>query len=64
MPKTAKVAVRVPNDIKTWLIQQAQRYGTSIGGEICRSCRERQERESAAATGRPPPARADAVASE
>jgi hypothetical protein len=64
MFKTAKIAARVPADVKTWLIQQANYHGSSIGAEISRSCRERQEREIAAARDRPPPAKADAVAGE
>jgi hypothetical protein len=64
MPST-KIVARIPADVKTWLIQQAQYNGSTIGAEISRSCRERQQRESVAARDRPPPAaRADAVASE
>jgi hypothetical protein len=61
MSRTVKIAARVPHDIKTWLLQQANYNGSTIGAEVSRSCRERQERESAAARDRPPPGRGDAV---
>jgi hypothetical protein len=44
MPST-KIVTRIPDDIKTWLLQPAQHHGSSIGAEISRSCRERMERE-------------------
>jgi hypothetical protein len=64
MSRTVKIATRVPADVKTWLIQQAQYHGSTIGAEVSRSCRERMERESVATRDHPPPARAYAVAAE
>jgi hypothetical protein len=61
MPMT-RIATRVPHDIKTRLLQQAQYHGSTIGAEISRSCRERMQRESVAARDRPPPAKVKAVA--
>jgi hypothetical protein len=64
MPKTAKIAARIPSDVKTWLARQAEYHGSTLGAEITRACRERMHRESADARDRPSPASADAVASE
>lgn len=38
-------ALRIPDDIKTWLSQRAARYGGSVNGEIVRLLRERMDTE-------------------
>jgi hypothetical protein len=63
MATTVRIAARIPAEVKTWLIRQAQHNASTIGAEISRSCRERMTRERVAARDRPPlPAGADAVA--
>lgn len=37
---------RIPPDLKSWLAQQAERYGTSQNSEIIRAIRERMERQA------------------
>jgi hypothetical protein len=43
---TKRLVVRVPDDVKAWLEQQALDYGGTLGSEVSKSCRQRRERES------------------
>ena len=42
---TKRLVVRVPDDIKAWLEQQAHYYGGTLGSEVSKSCRQRMEQE-------------------
>ena len=42
-----RLMVRLPNDIKKWVAQQAKKNASSQTSEIVRSVRERMEREVA-----------------
>ena len=42
---TKRLVVRVPDDVKAWLEQQALYYGGTLGSEVSKSCRQRMERE-------------------
>lgn len=39
--------LRLPSDIKAWLVEQAQRNASSQNSEIVRAVRERMEKEAA-----------------
>jgi predicted HicB family RNase H-like nuclease len=39
-----KFMARIPPDLKVWLAQQAEKYGTSQNSEIVRAIRERADR--------------------
>jgi hypothetical protein len=39
------LTVRLPSDIKTWLENEAARYGASQGSEVIRSLRARMDSE-------------------
>lgn len=45
--KTEGFFVRLPADIKLWLVKQAKRNGSSQNSEIIRAIRERMERVAA-----------------
>lgn len=47
---TIPLMVRIPADVKEYLVQQCEKYGSSQNSEIIRSVRERMEREPAAVT--------------
>ncbi len=47
-----RLMVRLPNDVKKWLAQQARRNASSQTSEIVRSLRERMDRETAASVAR------------
>jgi hypothetical protein len=40
---TKRHVVRVPDDVKVWLAQQAIYYGGTLGSEVSKSCRQRME---------------------
>ena len=42
---TKRLVVRVPDDVKAWLEQQALYYGGTLGSEVSKSCRQRMESE-------------------
>jgi hypothetical protein len=44
---TVKVVLRMPEDIKTWLLEQARYNGATLGAEVSRSCRMRMEADAA-----------------
>jgi hypothetical protein len=46
MMPTKRLVVRVPDDVKAWLEQQAIYYGGTLGSEVSKSCRQRMEREA------------------
>ena len=46
-----KFMARIPPDLKAWLSEQAERYGTSQNSEIVRAIRERMERTNEMASG-------------
>ena len=48
---TKRLVVRVPDDIKTWLEQQARYYGGTLGSEVSKSCRQRMESEASSHSG-------------
>jgi Arc/MetJ-type ribon-helix-helix transcriptional regulator len=41
-----KITIRLPQELKSWLAQQAQRNASSQSSEIVRAVRERMERTS------------------
>jgi predicted transcriptional regulator len=47
-----RLMVRLPNDVKKWLAQQARRNASSQTSEIVRSLRERMDRETATSVAR------------
>jgi hypothetical protein len=45
---TKRLVVRVPDDVKAWLEQQALYYGGTLGSEVSKSGRQRMERAAQA----------------
>ena len=45
MAEMKQVPVRLPADVKAWLIEQAKRNGSSQNSEVIRAVRERMDRE-------------------
>jgi len=56
---TVKLVVKVPPDIKQWLMKRAEHFGATLGAEVSRCCRASMEQEAA---NKRRPDTADAVA--
>lgn len=52
MNSLKQVPVRFPLEVKTWLVEQAERNGSSQNSEVIRAVRERMDREQADASER------------